>query len=192
MEINDYNNPLNTLDKQIESKLAFHMSAIPVKVVSVNSEARTVDVLPMVHMVDSYGNAHPHTIVHGLPFARQQGGNYGVICDPVVGDKGQIVVNSRNIEKVITTRDAAPPDNARINNLSDGVYIGNLFNDDPDIYIRFKEDGIEIKGDVTINGNLKVNGDVSISGDAVIGGISFKNHTHSNGNHGDDTGVPNG
>ena len=192
VEISDYNNPLNILDKQIKNELAHFITAIPVEVVAVNRKNRTVDVVPMVHMVDHTGKSHKHSTIHNIPFMCMQGGNYGIICDPQIGDKGQMLINSRNIEKVKTTRDHAPPDNKRNNSLSDGVYIGNLFNNDPDIYIQLQSNGIEIKGNVTINGDLKVNGNVNITGDAIIGGISFKKHMHSNGHNGGNTGVPNG
>lgn len=38
---------------------------------------------------------------------------------------------------------------------------------------------IIINGNTTINGNLTVNGDINATGDIVAGGISLKNHTHT-------------
>lgn len=89
MEISDYNNSLNILDKQIKNTLAHFITAIPVEVVAVNIKNQTVDVLPMVHMVDHTGKSHKHSIIHNVPFIRIQGGNYGIICDPQIGDKGE-------------------------------------------------------------------------------------------------------
>lgn len=40
------------------------------------------------------------------------------------------------------------------------------------------------------NGIIKLDGDVVITGDLIVKGIDFITHVHSNGNEGQDTGVP--
>src|SRR5579872_2929284 len=51
----------------------------------------TVDVQPMVHMVDGSGAIVPHGVIPGVPSFRLQAGVSAVIMDPKAGDIGLCV-----------------------------------------------------------------------------------------------------
>lgn len=115
-----------------------------VKVVAVDSSAKTVDVQPLVNQLDGQGNAVPHGVVNDLPYVRIQGGENAVIIDPKVGDIGLCVFCDRDISSVQATRGAANPGSARRSDMADGVYIGGLLNGVPLQYVMFADDGITI------------------------------------------------
>jgi len=116
----------------------------------------TVDVLPLVQQIDGNGYGTPHGVVHGLPWSRQQGGKNAVICDPMVGDVGYVVVQDRDISTVkkqdpgAATTTGYLPATWRRFDISDGIYAGGCLNVAPDQYLIFTADGIRL---VDRNGN---------------------------------------
>lgn len=120
---------------------------IPVKVVNFAgpggaSLAGTVDVQPMVNMLDGEGNSVPHGIVNGLPYMRWQGGGNAVILDPQVGDIGLALFADRDISSVKATREIANPGSARQADYADGIYLGGIINNAPTQYVQFLASGI--------------------------------------------------
>jgi hypothetical protein len=135
------NSEFNALSFMIQSMLNQINVATLVKVKAVHSNdtgaAGTVDVVPMVNLVDGTGASWSHTTVFGLPFFRLQGGNSGVICDPGVGDIGIALFCDHDISSVKTTRAAATPNTARRFSFSDGIYLGGWGSAGPTQYLRF-------------------------------------------------------
>lgn len=119
-----------------------------VKVVAVNggggavAKVGTVDVQPLVSMVDGADNATVHGTVHGLPWMRMQGGNGAIIADPKVGDIGFVVVADRDSSNV-SGGNTVTPGSSRKHHISDGVYVGGIYNDAPEQYIQFTETGMK-------------------------------------------------
>ncbi len=147
--------------------------------------AGTVDVQPLVSQIDGNGNGTPHGTVYGIPWSRAQGGKNAVVCDPVAGDIGYVVVSDRDISKVKNTRDVALPDSRRQFSLADGVYVGGVLNLAPEQYLVFTEDGIRIvdktgnkiewtSAGITLTPSgalpVKVVGNVIITGNLQLGG----------------------
>ena len=120
------------------------------------SPVGTVDVQPLVNMVDGQFQAAEHDTIFGLPYFRLQGGKNAVVCDPCKDDIGIMVVADRDISGVKKAKKMAPPGSLRQFDLADGIYIGGILNGTPEQYVRFVQDeegnaiGIEI---VDINGN---------------------------------------
>ncbi|CAI3933299.1 Gp138 family membrane-puncturing spike protein [Commensalibacter communis] len=156
------------------------------KVISVNTENKTVSVLPMVQMNDLNNNPVDHALVNDIPYIRLQAGSYGIICDPVVGDIGLVVFCSRDISNVIKNKKVTTTGSKRTHSISDGIYVASLLLEEPKIYLKIIDETIEIKGNVTVNGNITATGDI------VAGKVSLQNHIHSNGNNGGNTGKPSG
>ena len=126
-----------------------------VKVVAVTGggegqPAGTVDVQPLVSQIDGNGYGTPHGTVHGLPWSRAQGGKSAVICDPLVGDIGYVVVADRDSTTVQNTKAAALPNTRRQFDIQDGVYAGGCLNVAPNQYLIFTADGVRL---VDKNGN---------------------------------------
>lgn len=148
-----------------------------VKVVSVNSDKNEVAVIPVVKNVDAKGDAIEESTVYGIKYFRWQYGKNSIIAEPVEGDIGLMVVSKRDISKI----DAGIVDSRRRFNLADGIYIGGIcgFNQAPTQYIKFDDNGIEIKSDKEIKVNaqtitatsttatLTTTGDTTISGGNV-------------------------
>ena len=120
-----------------------------VKVVAVKGGAGavakvgTVDVQPLVSMVDGDGNATEHGTIHGLPWVRTHGGNGAIIADPKVGDVGMIICADRD-SSAVTGGSVVTPGSDRSHDFADGIYIGSVYNDVPDQYVQFTEDAITI------------------------------------------------
>jgi phage baseplate assembly protein gpV len=106
--------------------------------------AGTVDVLPLVNLVDGLGNATKQATVHGLIYLRVQGGTNAVIMDPQVGDVGVAVVCDRDISSVKETKEQANPGSRRRFSIADGVYIGGVLCAAPEQYIRFHSGGVQV------------------------------------------------
>lgn len=106
--------------------------------------AGTVEVQPLVSQIDGNGYGTEHGIIPDIPWSRVQGGANAIICDPVVGDIGYVVVASRDISKVKSTREPALPGSRRQYDLADGVYVGGCLNVAPEQYLIFTEDGVRL------------------------------------------------
>jgi hypothetical protein len=100
-----------------------------VQVVAVNtggplSVAGTVDVRPLVNLVDGSGASWEHTTLYGLPFLRLQGGTNALVIDPEAGDIGIAIFCDHDISSVKANNKAALPASGRRFSMSDGVYLG--------------------------------------------------------------------
>jgi len=127
-----------------------------VQVVAVNTTAETVDIHPLVNMVDGYGNATPHGVIYGCPYFRLQAGNSAIVIDPVAGDIGIALFADRDISAVIATHAQANPGSSRAFDMADGIYLGGVLNPAPTQYIRFDSAGITITSPVAVTVNAPV------------------------------------
>ena len=122
-----------------------------VKKVSTNggvAAVGTVDVQPLVKMVDGQQQTTSHAMVHGLPYVRMMGGKFAVILDPQAGDIGIVMTSDRDISTVKQTMKESPPGSQRSKNISDGIFIGVCLSEKPTSYVRFDNNGnIELSPD---------------------------------------------
>jgi hypothetical protein len=108
----------------------------------------TVDVQPLVKMVDGQQRGTSHDTVHGLPYIRMMGGKFAVILDPQVNDIGIVISADRDISTVKQTMKESPPGSARSNNIADGIFIGMCLSQKPTSYVRWDSNGsIELSPD---------------------------------------------
>jgi hypothetical protein len=146
------------------------------KVVSVTNSggiipAGTVDVHPLVSMVDGRGNATPHGTVFKLPYFRLQSGANAVIMDPVVGDIGIMLICDRDVSSVEANQDTAPPPSMRMFNFSDGLFIGGILGTTtPTQYLAFTAAGIVVGGNLIVDGNLQLTGTIEGNGGGTYAG----------------------
>jgi hypothetical protein len=126
----------------IRSILTSVRTAIPVKVLAVYPGAGTppsigtVDVQPLVQMVDASNTLWPLKPNYGVPFCRIQSGNTAIVADPQVDDIGIAVACDRDISSVLASANysiangqpvqPANPGSARKHNLSDLVYLFSI------------------------------------------------------------------
>ena len=162
-------NQLSFVVQQIMNK-ANHATLVQVVGVAAGNigPVGTVNVTPLVNMVDGQGNAIPHGIIYTLPYLRLQGGQNAIIIDPQVNDIGLCVFADQDISTVKATLAAAIPATHRRNDWADGLYIGGMLNGTPNQYLEFSASGINVvtPGDLvmTVSGNLTAN----VTGTATI------------------------
>lgn len=145
----DSGSKFNVNDFHIQQQLGLVRTMELVKVVAVTNNgelaiAGSVDVLPLVNLLDGQGNASEHITVYELPYTRAQGGTNAVIMDPKVGDIGWAAIPARDISSVKAAKGQANPGSYRRFSLSDGVYVGGILNGVPVQYIQFTDNGIKI------------------------------------------------
>lgn len=140
------NSDYNAQTFLVEQLLALVSTATLVQVISctVNDDVGpigTVDVLPLVNMTDGLGKGYPNKNCVKLPYARVQGGQNAVICDPVKGDIGVAVFADRDISIVKKTQAQAVPGSYRRYDIADGIYLYTVLSKAaPTQYVRFIQD----------------------------------------------------
>ena len=189
----DYSSEIERLKAIINNSLSGLRTAMPVKIISVSnngglSPIGTVNVQPMVSMLDGSGNAWPHGIIYTVPYMRIQGGANGIILDPAIGDIGIATVCDRDISTVQNTGKVSTPGSLRKHDMSDMVYLMTIIGAAPTQYIQFNSAGITITSPtaVTINADVTINGTLTNNGHLV-----GSTHTHGGVTTGSGhTGVP--
>jgi len=162
---------LNHLNFMMRAFMNNVRTAIPVKVIACTNldtvtAVGTVDVLPLVNLMDGQNNGSPHATFYNIPYFRLQGGPNAIINDPMPDDIGWLIASDRDITTVKNTKAAANPDTPRRFNLSDGVYIGGFLNVLPTQYIQFTQDGNGTVTGITVkdvNNNTIVTSNTGIS-----------------------------
>lgn len=179
---------------QINRTLTRVRTMVLVKVVAISGGAGaiaspgTVNVQPLVKIVDGQNNVSSHGVIQNVPVYRLGGGNNAIICDPVVGDIGWMAIADRDSSVVVKTKAEAQPGSRRKFDLADGVYMGSILSSAPTQYITFTSSGVTIADSngnkiVMSAGGVNINGFViNSSGDAVTGsGVDVANHVHTGG-----------
>lgn len=194
MEPGDVSHPFNAASFHIWQVLSRVRTGTVVKVIAVHVEdgvspVGTVDVQPLVQMVNGNLVATSHGTIFGLPYFRMQGGDNAIIIDPAPDDIGLAQISDRDISNVKSAKAEAPPGSQRKFDLADGIYLGGILNGAPTQYLRFTADGmswVDAFGNtivsssagvdltpatgmpVTTHGNLVVSGSLQVEGGAVF------------------------
>ncbi|WP_254921073.1 Gp138 family membrane-puncturing spike protein [Photorhabdus luminescens] len=145
----DLNNEVNTLDFVMRQFLSQHVF-ITLSLI-IKSNRKTVDVKPMVHNMTEDGEKIENGVIYNVPIFRLQSGNSAVIMNPVVGDIGLIAICDRDISSVRATKAPALPGSKRTQNYSDAIYLGALLNTEPQQYIEFSDNQINIVSPNKVN-----------------------------------------
>jgi hypothetical protein len=146
----------------------------------------TVDVQPLVSLVDGQGNASAHGTVFGIPYLRLISGTWEIVSDPAVGDVGLMVCCDRDSSGIVTQVEQgtqgsniqpAPPGSNRKYAIPDGIYLGGLAGAQANnAFIELNSDGTlnitDSKGNVlstsssgfSLTGNVKVTGTLEVTG----------------------------
>lgn len=190
MNKRDTNHPQNIEEAVIASHINNIMTSHVVKVTEVNTKEKTVNAEIMVKLSDGNNNAIDYGALNNIPYVRLQGGGYGIICDPQVGDIGLVVFSARDFSNVTKTKTKTIPASNRTYDIADGIYIASLLMSDPSTYIKIDGSGVTIKGNLTVHGKIAADNDITTTGDVNAGSISLKNHTHTKGDNGGPTGKP--
>lgn len=141
----------------------------------------TVDVQPLVSMVDSQGNATDHGTIYGCPYLEMRAGGSAIVAVPVIGDIGLIGVCDRDSSAVLQTFAPGPPPSAREFDLADAIYIMGVAvgGTPPDSTVTLGPTGIAL-ADAFGNMIAMTTAGIAITGSSVkINGIDFTTHIHS-------------
>nr|WP_268747254.1 Gp138 family membrane-puncturing spike protein [Photorhabdus aegyptia] len=117
----------------------------------IKSNGKTVDVKPMVHNMTGTGRKIENGIIYNVPVFRLQRGNSAVIMNPVVGDIGLIAICDRDISSVRATKAPTLPGSKRTHNYSDAIYLGGVLNAEPQQYVEFVDNQVNIVSPNKIN-----------------------------------------
>ena len=162
----------NAADFHIVQALMRVNTAEPVRVVSVNTGARTVDVQPLVRIVAGGGDTLEQSQLFELPYLRIQGGKNAVIVDPQPGDVGLAVYAMRDVEAFKTAPgQSVNPGSARTYDKGDGFYLGGFLNAAPERFLRVTDEGVEIEGVASVKAHgqaVTVTADTQITLDAPV------------------------
>ncbi|KMW73651.1 oxidoreductase [Photorhabdus luminescens subsp. luminescens] len=145
----DFYSEANTLDFVMRQFLSQHVF-ITLGLI-IKSNGKTVDVKPMVHNMTGTGRKIENGIIYNVPIFRLQRGNSAVIMNPVIGDIGLIAICDRDISSVRATKAPALPGSKRTHNYSDAIYLGGVLNAEPQQYIEFSDNQINIVSPNKIN-----------------------------------------
>ena len=172
-ELDTQNTSFNRLAFVIAMFINRINTATLVQVQAVNSDAMTVDVLPLVAQTAGDGSTIPHGTIYGLPFLRLQGGVNAVICDPQVDDIGLVVFADHDLSSVKNVNAAAPPGSYRRFDMADGVYVigWNVLNT-PTRFVQISDAGMVLSAPEAINVNapaLNTETAFQIAGVQVVG-----------------------
>jgi len=145
----DTTSEFNAMSFIIDQALARVRTMVLVKVVAVSNNGGlapvgTVDVQPMVNMLDGSGNSQVHGLLTGLPYTRIQGGKNAIILDPEVGDIGWAAVSDHDISAVKSQKKISNPGSMRVFDMMDAVYIGGILNGTPNQYVQVNDTGITL------------------------------------------------
>lgn len=151
----------------IQQQLAKLSTIKVVLVKAVDTDAKTVDVQPMVNLLDGLGQSSPHGTILGIPYWQWQFGANAILADPAVGDIGVMACADRDISSVKATKAIANPGSDRQMDASDGIYFGGILNGDPTQSIKFTDAGMELHDK---NANSLVS---SAAGWAFTGPVTF-------------------
>lgn len=180
------------------------ITLVPVRVVSVDnasslSSCAYVTVQPLINQLTGNGQIVPHGQIGNVPVWRLQGGGNAVVCDPVAGDIGLMLVAYRSTAALIAADQASPgslqggtqtfqPGNAAQYDWGSGFYLGGVLNGAVTQYLLLNSSGLTVKASaINLNGaTIDASGHITDGSGVVLG-----THTHGGVQTGSsDTGPP--
>lgn len=144
--IDDYNSLIYIINSVVKKVSTMEL----VRVLSVNTENKTISAIPIIKEANASGEAIEESPIDGVRYFQWQFGGNAIKGTPEVGDIGMIVI----CKKDISSPESGIIQTYREYCLSDSIYIGGIFglNQEPTQFIEFTENGINITSpkDITI------------------------------------------
>lgn len=200
---NDHLGHYNPIAAVVSQMLGRVRTSTMCRVMGLGTMPGTMNVQPLVSIVDGMGNATTHGTIYNVPYLQLQAGTNAIVLVPVIGDVGVLLVCDRDISAAKTTRAAGPPPSMRTFDFADAIYLGMVMGPTPANTITATPAGFVVSGNFIIQGNLQIagniqaadgteyTGDIKTTGDVQAGTISLKTHIHSGvATGGGDSGPP--
>lgn len=180
------NTLIDAMDAMSLDMLANIHTTTIAKITKVN--AKTINAKPVINrIVDGESVELPEFAE--VPIIHLHGGGSSIRMPIAVGDYCLLFMAERCIDDWYFGKDNAEPREQRMHDYSDAIALVGLFN-------KFGElanvmtttiigdvdmtGNLEIIGNITVTGNITASGTITGTVDVVGGGISLKNHRHSN------------
>lgn len=96
---------------------------LPVQVVNFDAVKKTVQLQPLIMMIDTEGNQIVRAQIYDIPILQLGGGDFMISFPTKVGDLGFIKANDRDISNFLQTFGQSLPATYRIKNFSNGIFI---------------------------------------------------------------------
>lgn len=156
------------------------------RVTKVNT--KTINVKPVINrIVDGESVELPEFAE--VPIIHLHGGSSSIRMPIAVGDYCLLMMNERCIDDWYFGKDNAEPREQRMHDYSDAIALVGLFNKSGELANVMTTTiigdvdmtgNLEIIGNITVTGNITASGTITGTIDVIGGGISLKNHRHSN------------
>lgn len=204
------NSEYNAITFAIDQAISKISTLKLVKVQAVDTDAKTVQVIPLVQQIDGNNQLTSQGTIYGVPYMQWRFGTNAVLADPAVDDVGVMVCADRDISAVKETHEEGPPGSLRQYDQADGIYLGGIFGEDPEQYVKFTDTGMELHdknsnslvssstgwlftGKVTFAGAVVAQANLELAGDIVNeGGGTYDGNIHTTGTLTADTNVISG
>lgn len=180
------NSILDALDATTADILSNLHTSLIAKVTKVN--AKTINAKPVINrIVDGVSIELPEFAE--IPIIHLHGGGSSIRFPIAVGDYCLLIINERCIDDWYFGKDYSEPREHRLHDYSDAIALVGVYNQSGElanVTTTTIIGDINMTGNLNIIGNIVVTGNISATGtitgtvDVIGGGISVKNHRHSN------------
>lgn len=115
------------------------------KIIDVEIPTKRLVVKSLINGVDTHDQPIDPPQIYDVPYCAQRGGNAGIITNYKIGDTVVIGFCQRQIDITKNTMAQSTPNLTRFHALNDAVVLSHWSNNEPTIYIKITDDGIEIE-----------------------------------------------
>lgn len=136
------------------------------KIIDVSIPEKRLVVKSLINGVDTHDQPISPPQIYDVPYCAQRGGDAGIITDYKIGDTVVVGFCQRQIDITKNTMEQSTPTLTRFHALNDAVVLSHWSNNEPTVYIKITDDGIEIE---TLNKplNISTTGNVNVMADNV-------------------------
>ncbi len=123
------------------------------KIIDVEIPTKRLVVKSLINGVDTHDQPIDPPQIYDVPYCAQRGGNAGIITNYKIGDTVVVGFCQRQIDITKSTMSQSTPNLTRFHALNDAVVLSHWSNNEPAVYIKITDDGIEIE---TLNKPLNI------------------------------------
>lgn len=132
------------------------------KIIDIDIPTKRLVVKSLINGVDTHDQPIDPPQIYDVPYCAQRGGNAGLITEYKTGDTVVVGFCQRQIDITKNTMSQSTPNLTRFHALNDAVVLSHWSNNEPTVFIKITDDGINIQ---TLNKplNITTTGDVNIN-----------------------------
>jgi len=148
------------------------------KIIEVDLPTKRLIVRSLINGVDTHDQPITPPQIYDVPYCAQRGGNAGIITEYKIGDTVVVGFCQRQIDITKNTMEQSTPTLTRFHALNDAVVLSHWSNNEPTVFIKITDDGIDIQ---TLNKplNITTTGDISLTANNVTMNATTKFQVNS-------------